>query len=235
MARPDRDGRFRAYPTEWGVDETGDSKLATFICRWSLTEWLGSEVGPDGKQSPKWYPYDSMQAEIVSYTYLEKKGNAGPNEIGISQLVKALGWNGYDFEALANTDWSQTCCQLAIENDTYQGKTKLKVQWIDHWDAEGTGVSGVRKGSAATISKMSERLGAQLRAMSATPVGPPPPPGGPPPGGHATGPTGPPDGPGGPPPAPGTSGPAVRSGPRPRPPAPPPSAAADIPESEIPF
>lgn len=158
MPLPDRDGRFRAYPVEWGVDETGPNKLVTFTCRWRIVQWYGDK-------DQEWYDFTAENSEITSYTYLQKR-DGGVNTTGVEQLQAALGWDGRDLEALANTNWAETGCSIVTAWDTYQGKTKLKVQWVDNWDPTSGPGGGVAKADSAKLKTMQASFGGQLRATT---------------------------------------------------------------------
>lgn len=45
------------------------------------------------------------------------------------KALKALGWDGKDFEDF--TGLGEKTAQIEVEKDTYEGKTKLKVSWIN--------------------------------------------------------------------------------------------------------
>ena len=172
MALPDRAGRFRGYPQEWGIEKSSKSESVAFVCLWRLTEFWD----PAGKA---WCDYTQIGAEITGRTYFVKAdGSPSPN--GVDQLKRSLGWTG-DVIALQTTDWTSHGCQLTIEHETFQGKTKLKVQWLDAWDATP---GGVTKMDGSDLAALQTRLGGQLRATagpqtqggSAPPGRPPPPP-----------------------------------------------------------
>jgi hypothetical protein len=161
---PDRDGRFRGYPQEWGIQESNKSQSVAFSVLWRLTEFYD----PAAKQ---WCEYASMAREITSFTYFVKAdGTPSPN--GVEQLQRALGWAG-DLIALQTADWTKQGAQLTIEWDTFNNKTKLKVQWLDAWDA--TPGRGVQKLDSTKLSALQGKLGGQLRAMSPQVQGGPPP------------------------------------------------------------
>lgn len=156
---PDREGRFRGYPVEWGLKEsTGDSQSVAFACLWRLTEFYD----PDGKQ---WCDYSQLNREITSFTYFIKR-DGSPSLNGVEQLKRSLGWNGHDVAALQTTDWTARGCQLTIESEINpkNNKRSLKVQWLDEWDA--TPGRGVVKLDGDRLSALQGRLGGQLRASA---------------------------------------------------------------------
>ena len=167
---PERDGKFRGYPIEWGVEPSAKTQSIAFACRWRLTEWHD----PVGKA---WHPYHHMDREITSRTYFVK-ADGTPSPTGVDQLRTALGWDGVNVLALQDTDWTQRGCSLQVDWDEYQGTQKLKVTWLDSWEGNGSfgGGGGIKRADAAALQAFQNRLGAQLRATSPKPSGGPPPP-----------------------------------------------------------
>ncbi|MCH9057260.1 MAG: hypothetical protein IIB55_01390 [Planctomycetes bacterium] len=162
MTMPDREGRWRAYPVEWSVQEIGDSKLCTLVMSFKMSQWYGVMNTGDPEDWQDWTLYGEQI--ITGYFFLEKKDRS-PNEFAINSLKDALGWDGLDVTALQNADWSQVGVQLTLENDTYQGKTRLKVKWLNTWDSEGGG-QAIEKSDAPVLSAMQARLGSKLRAIA---------------------------------------------------------------------
>jgi hypothetical protein len=166
---PDREGRFKATILEHGVAETGPNNLATFVCKFGLTdelvngEWAG--LGPE-----------ESGLDITGYFYLEKR-DGSINTITVDQLKAAFGWDGRDPLWLQDSDFSQLTVQVKLEYEQYQGKnglkTSLKVRYVDAPDAEGRGVP---KADANARKSLSTRLGSKLRALAGgTPVSTPKP------------------------------------------------------------
>ncbi len=152
---PNREGLFNAYPVEVGVDETGPNKLATCIIRFHIYQELQS--------SGEWDDCDADNLEITGYFYLEKK-DGSLNSITIDSLKAALGWDGRDPFSLQETDLSQHAVQLKLAFEEYNGKTRLKVQYLNPFGSTGTG--GVKKADDATKTSIRNRLGSKLRAVA---------------------------------------------------------------------
>lgn len=126
MALPDREGRFKATIVQSVVKETGPNNLLTFKARYSLTDWW------DGAA---WIPWSEYCAEIEAYHYLTKR-DGQLNLHTIESLCASLGWNR-DVAALDDTDWSHTPVQVTLASEEYQGKSRLKVQFLNPIDYEG--------------------------------------------------------------------------------------------------
>ena len=170
---PNREGLFHAYPVEVGVDETGPNNLATCIIKFQLFEELtGSE----------WRPCTDEDLDITGYFYLEKRDGA-LNSVALDALKAALGWDGRDPFWLQDTDLAQHPVQVKLGYEEYNGKRRLKVQFLNPYGSSG---GGVTKADDDKRRSMSTRLGPKFRAMAgpapaktpapATPPAPPTPP-----------------------------------------------------------
>ena len=152
---PNREGLFNACPVNVGVDETGPNKLATCIINFRLYEELQS--------SGEWEDCSDANFEVTGYFYLEKK-DGSLNTITIDALKSALGWDGRDPFWLQDTDLSQHAVQLKLAFEEYNGKTRLKVQYLNPYGSTGSG--GVTKAEGAAKTAIRNRLGSKLRAIA---------------------------------------------------------------------
>lgn len=152
---PNREGRFKANILEHGVAETGSSKLATFICRFGLLEELVNN---------EWVAFgpEDMGLEIIGYFYLEKR-DGSINTVTIDQLKAAFGWDGRDPLWLQDADLGRLVVQVKLEFELFEGKTRLKVRYVD---AEDAAPAGVQKADEATRQSLGTRLGSKLRALA---------------------------------------------------------------------
>jgi hypothetical protein len=100
------------------------------------------------EEEKKWFDWDEFEWDsaeakdraIVSYNVLfGKKGCT----LSGDQVKKITGWEGDSFSSLAAMDLVGIKIQWRNEEDTYDGKTKVQVSWIDLYDAEPGGT--VRK------------------------------------------------------------------------------------------
>lgn len=147
---PNREGRFKATILEHGVAETGPNKLATFVCRFQLVqELINSE----------WNPVDE-DFDITGYFYLEKRDGT-LNSVTIDALKSAFGWDGRDPFWLQDTDFGPLVVQVKLAFETYDNKTRIKVQYVDAEDATPSGVPQADDAARRTIAT---RLGAKFRA-----------------------------------------------------------------------
>jgi hypothetical protein len=83
------------------------------------------------------------------------------NTITIDHLKSAFGWDGRDPFWLQDADFSQHVVQLKLAFETYDNKTRLKVQYVD---AEDATPSGVPQADDAARRAIGTRLGSKFRA-----------------------------------------------------------------------
>jgi len=152
---PNREGLFNAYPVEIGVDETGPNNLATCVISFRLY----GELQPSGE----WDDCSGENFEITGYFYLEKK-DGSLNTITLDSLKSALGWDGRDPFWLQETDLSEHPVQLKLAFEEYNGRTRLKVQYLNPYGSTGGGA--VTKADGAAKTAIRNRLGSKLRALA---------------------------------------------------------------------
>jgi len=150
---PDREGLFHAYPAEIGVDETGPNDLATAIIRFRIFEEL---------KNGDWLDCFDEGLEIVGYFYLECR-DGSLNNISIDALKAAMGWDGRDPFWLQETDLSESPVQVKLGFETYNDKTRIKVQFLNPYGSTGGGVSKADDTTKATIRN---RLGSKFRSVA---------------------------------------------------------------------
>lgn len=164
---PNREGLFHAYPVNIGVDETGPNNLLTCIINFQIFEELtGGE----------WKGCEDESLDITGYFYLEKR-DGSLNTVTVDALKAALGWDGRDPFWLQDTDLSEHAVQVRLGYEEYDGKTRLKVQFLNPYGSSGGTVS---KGDDAVRKSVNARLGAKFRATAGMPPTRPAPPKAPP-------------------------------------------------------
>lgn len=147
-----REGRFRARVMDVGVNATGPNKLCTVVLRFALVE-----EHADGE----WRSVESENLDVVAYCYIEKRDGT-LNDFQIDALKEAFGWPGVDpfwFEEQKELP----SVQVTLEGEEYNGKTRIRVKFINGYDSEPGGISHAdAEGRRAMLS----RLGHKLRAHS---------------------------------------------------------------------
>lgn len=135
---PDREGTFRGTVLEHKFDVTKNG-YPQWVAHLAVTEihvpeaeredWTGYEFDEHGFTDISEFGWT-----VYAYTcmFTNDKNTGEPKEIlGYSQVQAATGWDGADFQALNDMDLSTHAIQFRCQNDTWNGKTELKVQWID--------------------------------------------------------------------------------------------------------
>jgi hypothetical protein len=130
MGQIDRVGTFRGYILDKSLDSTKNG-FPQAILRLQAAEMYD----PETKQWLDWSKYD--ETEITAYLVLNDK--AGERNRNFEQLMKALGWSGTSSAEFEEADYSKIAIQFKVKLDTYNGKTRLQVSWIDHADADPSG------------------------------------------------------------------------------------------------
>ena len=153
-----REGTFNAYPANIGVTDSGPNNLATVIIGFRLFEEL---------VNGEWTDCSQEAIDVTGYFYLEKK-DGQVNNVAVDALRAALNWTTDDPAWLQQTDLSQVPVQLKLGNEEYNGKTKVKVQFLNPY---GSTAGGVPKGDEQTHQAIRMRLSDKLRAyMGGTPA-----------------------------------------------------------------
>lgn len=150
-----RAGTWNAYPVQIGVAETGPNKLTTVTIEYSLVQELKGEEFVD---------VTAEGLTLTGYHYLERT-DGQLNERTIKALREALGWDGVKVEWLQSTDLSSHAVTVVTGMETYNGRERCKVQWLNPLGQMGGG-SGVEKADASGIRAIDNKLGAKLRAIS---------------------------------------------------------------------
>ena len=151
---PNREGLFHGYPASIGIDEIGNSKLATCVINFTLFEEL---VGGE------WVNCEDESLDITGWFFLEKK-DGSVNTSAVDSLKAAFGWDGRDMFWLQDTDLTQQAVQVRLAFEEYQGKSRIKVKFLNPYGSAPTG--GVTKADEGKRLALSARLGAKFRALA---------------------------------------------------------------------
>lgn len=164
MAQVDRHGLFKGLIRDHAVSLTNKKKLPQFVCTLLATEWW-DEV------NETWMPWIDYQQAITGYFVLVHFDENGQvvRCLNYDQVMKATGWDGASFTGLATSDLKDHPVQFRVALDVFDGRTNLKVNWIDNVDAE----IGLRKLSTDDLSKLDQQYG--LSAPKPKPAGAPTP------------------------------------------------------------
>lgn len=144
------EGRYKARIGDHGLGSS-KSGLVEFDCEYILFQFL------DGNE---WV--DCEEERITGYHYLEKSGGA-LNDFTINALKDALGWDGRDIIWLQDADLTQTVVSVTLGMEEYNGKSRMKVQFVNPENFNGGRVS---RADANELKSLQSRLGSKLRALS---------------------------------------------------------------------
>lgn len=99
--------------------------------------------------------------EAEGRVWLIKKDGA-PNDVQISSLVEAAGWDG-NFLSLINGTFAPQPIQFDVQQDEYKGVVRYRISWIRPYDASPRGGGNVDPDAARMLDA---QYGAQIRAIS---------------------------------------------------------------------
>lgn len=153
----DRPGRYKAEITDWSLGETkggpdGQGKIPVFTIEFLATEF---------QDGANWHDWTEYQATIRGYFFPFKK-NTSPNETTINNLMRTLEWNGCSLNSLQEGNYVGRLVQIVVKEETYEGKTRLQVAWIDPGDFEGT----LKKLDEQDVKVMAQNWDSKLRAIN---------------------------------------------------------------------
>jgi hypothetical protein len=166
MERIDTAGVYRGLVTESAIGSTKKG-FPQWIGRLQATEkWVENEADLAyflenkiiTEAVPQWVPWNYDQ-DILAYSVLfnsEEVFNETTALMNYEQLKLALGWDGTEFDSLNGDEHLNKTILFRVEEDTYQDKTSLKVNWIDHKDASPA--RELKKADAEKVKSLNSRL-----------------------------------------------------------------------------
>ena len=154
----DRAATFRGKAVDYGVSASSGG-FPQFVLSLVATEIYDAEE----QKWVDWSEYDVN--EITAYCILF--GSKGET-LTFNQVKKVFNWDGADFQTLSEGDYSEVGIQFRVEEDTYEQKTRLKVVWIDEFDAEPG--RSVKKLGADELKQLTAKYAQFLKAKPAVPA-----------------------------------------------------------------
>lgn len=150
----DRAGTFRGKIVEYGLKEFKSGAVSVKY-RAELTEIYDFE-------NEQWMPCEDWYMEVWGDAFVVgKEGKL--NESAVKSLMANTGWNG-QFSSIQNEKWAPTPCQFKTKEDTYDGKSFFKADYINHYDDVPGGQ--MPKLDDAKIKSLDEKYGKPIRAWS---------------------------------------------------------------------
>ena len=163
----DRPGTFRGLPLDWGVSETRN-KYPQFVSKIKAMEFYDETGELTENKEPGWVAWDyDMEITAFLCLYTQKDGQ-WVELMSVDQCKKALGWDGLSFETLANGNYAETMILFRVESENYEGKDRLKVQWIDKADANP--IRQLPKYDATKLKGLSEKFAGVLKGAAPSPA-----------------------------------------------------------------
>ena len=152
-------GTYRGFIISSGIGASSGG-FDQFVANFEAAE----KWNEDEQNWIDWRGYE--ESEIAGYFILFGKDDKPFRNC--QQLMKALDWPGRDTDYLNDTDFSMVPVQFRVEPNTYNGKTSMRVEWIDHADA--TPGRTVAKLDAAGIKKVNARHVKGFKLLSGGPT-----------------------------------------------------------------
>ena len=157
MSQIDRIGSFRGKIIDKAISKSSGGFPQAVLQLEAVQMW-----DPD---NGVWVDWNYDEREAMAYMVLFGK-NKKPT-LSARQLMKATGWDGVSFVEFQEKDDLQTDIQWRMEENTYEGNTTIKCQWIDDYNAEPG--KKVQKLEKADIAKLQAQYASQLQALSGGP------------------------------------------------------------------
>ena len=149
--RLEQEGIFRAVATAWSLGRTKEgSRSIPVVIDFTVTAKLDDGVWTD------WTGYDDQTIEGRFYV-VGKDG--APNAANVERLARCLGWTP---DALDSAP-PGTVVQIEVRPEDYNGKTTLKVKWLNPADF----VPAAAAQSPAEVHAFKAQFGSQMRAIAA--------------------------------------------------------------------
>jgi len=157
MSNIDRVGSFRGKIVDRAIGEsTGGYPQA--ILQLEASEMWDVENGV-------WVPWNFDEVETIAYLVLF--GKSGKPTASARQLMKATGWDGVAFLDIQENTELKDQIQWRMEENTWEGNTTIRCQWIDEYDAvPGKKVKKLDKGD---IAKLQAKFAGGLQQLSGGP------------------------------------------------------------------
>jgi len=143
-------GLYKGEIKDFGVTVTRTAKLPQFVVSLRATEILNEaeEVWED------YAKYDEVITGYFVLVTLDKQGRV-VKCLNYDQVMEATGWNGETYSGLAAMDLKTKQVQFRVIEDTYEGNTSLKVNWIAAVDAE----TGLKKLTGKDLTDLDAKFG----------------------------------------------------------------------------
>lgn len=151
MANLNAAGTFKAVPTDWSLQEGADGKGLSVAIRWRVIAMRMN----DGSWED-WSTYEVTS--IVGYSTLIKKDGT-PNDRGIEDLCRAIGWRGTLDEIDQPPPYREA--EIVCEFEEYKGAQTLRVKWVNP-----IGGGALKKLDPMRAKALRTQYGSSIRAIA---------------------------------------------------------------------
>ena len=159
-------GDFRGRLIGWGFNES----KATYKDAGGV-ERQSQSVGIDiqmvvlemfNHSTNEWEDHSAYQWTARGTVWIIKKDGT-PNQESIERFMKASGWTGNPDQILGSAEWEPLDFGFNVESETYDGKARYKINWINAWDYTPGGVRAMPEAQAIALKN---KIGSKLRAVA---------------------------------------------------------------------
>ncbi len=156
------EGYYRGLILEHGVNVTRVQGLPQFV----VTVLATARHEPtDDTWNEAWGEY---QQTLSGYFVLVSKNKQDEivKCLGYDQIMGATGWDGETYAGLAAMDLRGTEVQIQAQNETFEGKTTLRMKWIS---AVGASI-GLKKLTGQDLTDLDAKFGGIVTPKKKAPV-----------------------------------------------------------------
>lgn len=146
------EGKFRCKPVERWVQTAKTGTIGAGI-RFVITHYYN----PNKKD---WFDCSDKYMMLDHVFWIYKADNS-PIQFYIDALKNSIAWSGdiLDF-SLSIEEWPMPVCEIETANEDYNGKTRLRVKWLN--PLGGKSGHAARVGSREQLEALKRRIGGQV-------------------------------------------------------------------------
>lgn len=160
----DQAGTYRGQIAEHGIGMTKKG-YPQFVCRITAAEkWVESKEELEHFElgKPAWADWSDFDEEITGYLVLFNDTDEFSEDTALlnyHQLKTALGWDGDEFNSLAEGEHVGKKVLFRVEENEWDGKVRLQLNWLDDYEASPT--NELRTVDADTVKDLTSKLKVQ--------------------------------------------------------------------------
>lgn len=157
----DQEGTYRGSVTETAFNTTKrglPQVVAVFKAEEKYVEDAES-LAHFGLEEPGWVDWTEFDEEITGYLVLFKDADEFSDDTALKnaqQCEVALGWSGDEFASFNSGEYDGKKVLFRVAEEEYQGKTSIKVTWIDGFDASPT--REIRRLDSAEVKSLESKF-----------------------------------------------------------------------------